>query len=111
MSTRRWYAPVLVVAVTTITIGAVYSFGAAEGLHIGLPFLKAAKPAGSGRKTVARKNVAANAPAAVPSPATPVTVADAATVESDPVAKTKPRKPALWTPSERQKLRDQVYLA
>jgi tetratricopeptide (TPR) repeat protein len=115
MSTRRWYTPVLVAAVTTITIGAVYSFGAAEGLHIGLPFLNSGKPHAPAHKTVAKKALPAAAPetapvAEAPKPA-PVVVADAATVQAEPAEQPKPRKRAQWTASDRQLLRDKVYLA
>jgi tetratricopeptide (TPR) repeat protein len=121
MSTRRWYAPVLVAGVATITIGAAYSFESLQGVHVGLPFLKRGKADAPAQKTPASKHVAPRVAQPAPQLATapvveaptraPTVVADAATVTTEPADKPKPRKRAAWVPSERQQLRDKVYLA
>jgi len=122
MSTRRWYAPVLMVAVATLTVGATYSYAWAQGWRIDLRSLAGKKAApthrGAGQKLAAAQPHAA--PVVEPKPAAPVveapkaapaTVADAATVQTKPAEKPRPRKRAAWAPSDRQQLRDQVYLA
>ncbi len=120
MSTRRWYAPVLMVAVATITVGATYSFAWAQGWRIDFRSL-AGKKAPPTHAAASHKPAAAQpAPTAAQQPATsvaeppkpvPAPVAEAATVETNAAERPKPRKRAAWAPSERQQLRDKVYLA
>jgi len=121
MSTRRWYAPVLAVAVATITVGATYSFAWAQGWRIDLGSLGGRKTppvhTAAVQKTAAEQSHAAPVVAqrtvapAVEAPTAATSVAEPSTVHSESLNQPKPRKVAPWAPSERQQLRDQVYLA
>jgi tetratricopeptide (TPR) repeat protein len=119
MSTRRWYAPVLVAAVATITVGATYSFASVQGWRFDLSSLGGKKAAPARTNENKKKAIGAHAATAQPvaplaeAPKTvaPATVGDAATVQTGVVEQPKPRKRAAWAPSERQQLRDKVYLA
>jgi len=120
MSTRRWYAPVLMLAVATSTVGATYSYAWAQGWRIDFKSL-AGKKSAPAHPAVSQKLATKPAPAAAqplaPAPvveapkSAPATVADAATVRTEPVEKPRPRKRTEWKASERQQLRDRVYLA
>jgi len=105
MAARKSYSQVLVVAVVVISAGAAFSIPSIRGWHIWGPLARrqapvAAKPATKPR-VVAQPQV------------TPVQP----TVNSGEVsvavkAPAKPAKaPPKWAPSERQRLRDAVYLA
>ncbi len=112
MNTRRWYMPALIIVVAVIGTGAAFSLPSLHGWRSLNPFGHHTT-----RVTVASASHAASAPApvrqqAVPSTAPPSTpapaVSDAATVApAHPATRPAPR----WVPSDRQRLRDRVYLA
>jgi tetratricopeptide (TPR) repeat protein len=106
MSSRRWYAPLLIVVVTAIGAGAVISIRSNGGWHIFGPFAKRSVPTQSSKPAVGAPVVAHVD--SVPARKAPQAVAVSA---EHRVAKAHaPAKPA-WKPSERQQLRDRVYLA
>ena len=106
MAARRWYSQVLVVAVVVISAGAAFSIPSIRGWHIWGPLSKrqapvAAKPAKPARPVVQQQ-------------ATPVQpTVNSGEVSVAPKARVKPTTKAApkWAPSERQRLRDAVYLA
>ena len=104
MSSRRWYAPLLIVVVTAIATGAAISIRSNRGWHIWGPFAsrdaaldgsKAGGLAGAGHSS-------ASAPA--PRPASPPSQP-----ASSPALHAS--KAPVWHPSERQRMRDSVFLA
>jgi len=105
MSPRRWYAPILVVTITIATIGQAYSFESLQRRGVHLPFVSRRKIDAPPHR-IPNHQVQAVQPQVAPS-----AIADAATVETPPVEQPKARQRTAWTPSERQQLRDKVYLA
>jgi hypothetical protein len=106
MAARRWYSQVLIVAVVVISAGAAFSIPSIRGWHIWGPLAKrqapvAAKPARPSRPVVQQQ--------ATPVPPT----VNSGEVSVAPKAPAKPATKAApkWVPSERQRLRDAVYLA
>ena len=109
MAARKWYSQVLVVAVVVISAGAAFSIPSIRGWHIWGPLARrraavAAKPAPKPR-VVAQPQVTPVQPT--------VNSGEVSAAEKAPAkAPVKPAKAApKWAPSERQRLRDAVYLA
>jgi tetratricopeptide (TPR) repeat protein len=115
MAARKWYSQVLIAAVVVIGAGAAFSIPSIRGWHIWGPWSK--RPVAVAKKPVAKKPVA-KVPVAAPAQQTSVqptmnsgevTVAEKAPVKSPSAPRAK--AVAKWAPSERQRLRDAVYLA
>jgi tetratricopeptide (TPR) repeat protein len=103
MAKRPWYSLVLIVAVVIITAGAAFSIPSLRGWRIWGPLAKA-------RASVATKPAALPkvAPVAPSQQTTPAPTPDAVAVSTPAPAKNTPKK---WAPSDKQHLRDVVYLA
>jgi tetratricopeptide (TPR) repeat protein len=106
MATRRWYAPILVIAVAAISIGAAVSIPSIRGWRMLLPFA----PANVRAPVVApitRMPHAAPAGSVAVAPLPPAgESAGVAKPASSPARTARP-----WSPSDRQQLKDRVYLA
>jgi Flp pilus assembly protein TadD len=106
--TRRGYAPFLAGVVVLIAAGAYFSIPSIRGWRIWGPFAAAERVAseGSARTRPVPSSIHTIPNMAVPAP-------DAAAVQTqtkNPVGNAAP-KAVRWTPSDRQKLRDLLYLA
>ncbi len=114
MSERRWYSPLLALAVVTITAGAIFSVAASRGWRVAaLVTPKSASSAPVARAATKKAPpVAPVAQPAVPKVSVPkASVPDAAVVQSGVPRVSAPRARPKWAPSDRQRLRDRVYLA
>ena len=105
MAARKWYSQVLVVAVVVISAGAAFSIPSIRGWHIWGPLANRQAPVAA--KHAAKPRVVAQ-PQATPVQPT-VNSGEVSVAEKAPVKRTKAAP--KWAPSERQRLRDAVYLA
>ena len=106
MAARKWYAPLLFVAVVVITAGAALSISSIRGWHIWGPLARRSAPAAA--KPVVQKRIVA----AQPAPAQPTVNSGEVSSAAPKVAvKASTKAARKWVPSERQRLRDAVYLA
>lgn len=121
MSSRRWYAPALIVVVLAIGAGAAISIRSNRGWHVWGPFVHRpvrvastasapVSPSAPPRHT-APTSVAPAAPRAAPAKS-PDTTKAPSSVATPPVATPARAKPApVWKPSARQQMRDRVFVA
>lgn len=109
MSTRRGYAPFLAAVVALIGAGAYFSIPSIRGWRIWGPFasqrVAADVPAHVGQPRSAVPTMPRGAAPDVSAPTAPAVAA------SRPASATKAPKAPAWKPSERQALRDRLYLA
>lgn len=102
MSSRRWYAPALIVVVAAIGAGAAISIRSNGGWHIWGPFAANDKQVeGSGSR----------APGDIRHPASSAPASNPPAVQPPSRPAVQASSPPRWHPSERQQMRDRVYLA
>ena len=104
MGARRWYAVQLIGLVAMIGVGSVISIPSVRGWHVRGPFFSR-EPSATGAAATHARSVRHQQP----SPAASTPTAATSVVDSAPPLTT--RKQAPWVPSDRQALRDHVYLA
>jgi len=106
MAARKWYSPALIFAVVVISAGAAFTIPSILGWHIWGPVGRRSTPAVA--KPVVQKRVVT----AQPAPAQPTVNSGEVSSAAPKVAvKTSAKAARKWAPSERQRLRDAVYLA
>ena len=116
MSTRRWYSMALIFTVVVISAGAAFSIPSALGWHLWGPLSKRPTVVATKPPATHKNPPASVAPQqqATPVAATPaVSAPNVATASSTHTSVKPATKPVAkkWVPSDRQHLRDVVYLA
>jgi tetratricopeptide (TPR) repeat protein len=106
MAGRRWYSQVLIVAVVVISAGAAFSIPSIRGWHIWGPLARRSTPAVAKLVKPSRPVVQQQA-----TPVQPTVNSGEVSVTPKAPVKSATKSAPKWAPSERQRLRDAVYLA
>src|SRR5512146_621203 len=120
MSSRRWYAPALILVVVAIGAGAAISIRSNRGWHVWGPFAHRPVRVASTASAPVTPNACAHATPSVVTPAVPTvthpkapdTAKAPTSAAASPVAKPARANPVpVWKPSDRQQMRDRVFVA
>src|SRR5512146_2156035 len=120
MSSRRWYAPALILVVVAIGAGAAISIRSNRGWHVWGPFAHRPVRVASTASAPVTPNASAHATPSVVTPAVPTvthpkapdTAKAPTSAAASPVAKPARANPVpVWKPSDRQQMRDRVFVA